>query len=368
MVMEIKKRPRILVAPLDWGLGHATRCIPIINQLLNTDCEIIIASSGHTKHLFEQEFPGLQIIDLPGYRVNYSKKSQLNLIKIISQIPKILIQIKREKKWLEGFISKEKPDGLISDNRYGLYSHRVYSVFITHQLHIEIPFGQSIANLLSGVNYRFMNRFSLCWIPDFADGLSLSGKLGHPEKLPKVPVKYIGPLSRFKEQSRDQLLHDFIIILSGPEPQRSIFETIVFNQLRNYKGSVIVVRGLPDQSEVPFLASNILVYNHLSSEELNRVICQSEIVISRSGYSTIMDVVGLGKKSIMVPTPGQPEQQYLAQYLFEKKIVYRVKQDEFILQECLNAVKTFPFLSFRRSSIQLLPNAIEELLNKIDER
>jgi len=357
-----------LIAPLDWGLGHATRCIPIINQLLNAGCEIIIASSGQTKHLLEQEFPGVRMLELPGYRISYSRASRFNLFRIISQAPKILIQIRREKKWLDDLISREKPDALISDNRYGLYSSRITSIFITHQLHIEAPFGKLIAKRLLRLNYRFINRFSLCWVPDFAEGDVLSGKLGHPDNPPQIPVKFIGLLSRFKILNDERITKDLIVILSGPEPQRTVFEDRVLEQLKNYKGTVIVVRGLPGQVEVPTHSSNILIYNHLASVELNRALCQSEWVISRSGYSTVMDLVVLGKKSIMIPTPGQPEQQYLAEYLFEKKVAYRVKQDEFLLQESLDLAKKFPFVPFNRSGADLLSPAIEELMNRIDKK
>lgn len=195
-----QKRAKILLAPLDWGLGHATRCIPIVKELLSLDCEVIIAATGDQKVLLEQEFPLLPFVELPGYRVRYGKNRALTLFKIGVKIPKILIRIKAENVWLQAFQERERPDAVISDNRYGLYHAELSTVFITHQLLIRTPFGSWADAFLQRIQYRWLKRFSVCWIPDLGKKDSLAGELSHPEKFPSIPVRYIGPLSRFEKK------------------------------------------------------------------------------------------------------------------------------------------------------------------------
>ena len=362
--MQNAKKRKILIAPLQWGLGHATRCIPIITELTARPCDIIIGCGGPQKLLLQKEFPSLRFIDLPDLSIRYSKKAWFNPLKIIFQIPKILIQINREKRWLNHFLQSEKLDLVIADNRYGLHARGLCSVFITHQLYVHTPFGKSISTLLSSIQNRYINHFSACWIPDFNNDQSLAGDLSHPQQLPGTVIRYIGPLTRFGK-NECQADNDLLIILSGPEPQRTIFENRIIAQLKGYSGNAVLVRGLPEQRETPFISSNISVHNHLATGQMNQLICRSSFIIGRSGYSTIMDLVSLGKKSILVPTPGQPEQIYLAKYLFEKKIIYSVNQDEFDLQSSLEAAKNFPFLKQPNQPNSLLSDAISELYTKI---
>ncbi|HXB33719.1 MAG TPA: hypothetical protein VNV35_09865, partial [Puia sp.] len=132
---------KVLVAPLAWGLGHATRCIPIIKELINQGCTVIIAAGGTQKEILQEEFPDLSFVELPGFRLKYGKNRAFTLLKIIFAIPKILIGIKRENEWLRRFAAREGLDLVISDNRYGLHGAGVYSVFMTHQLAIRSSLG-----------------------------------------------------------------------------------------------------------------------------------------------------------------------------------------------------------------------------------
>jgi hypothetical protein len=196
------RNPRVLVAPLDWGLGHATRCVPIIKELLNQKCEVIIAASGAQKAILQGEFPSLTFIELPGYAIVYDKNRALTLARLIGAIPKILIRIKREKAWLSRFFALEEPDLVISDNRYGLALPGVFCIFITHQLRIRTSFGRLADALLQRMNYRLIGHFSRCWVPDMESGDGLAGALSHPAQLPGITTKYIGFLSRFGKISQ----------------------------------------------------------------------------------------------------------------------------------------------------------------------
>jgi hypothetical protein len=352
---------------LDWGLGHATRCIPIIKELLQQKCEIWIATSGDQKALLKEEFPFLSFVELPGYSVEYGKNRAFTLLKIVSSIPKILIRIKREKDWLRRFLATEKPDVVISDNRYGLYAPGLYSIFITHQLRIRTPFGSFADTLLQRIHYRAIRRFSSCWIPDLEGAGSLAGELSHPAQLPSVPTRYIGLLSRFERPAASSDSHrsapisdierpmpitdsercDLLILLSGPEPQRTIFERKILDQLPSYSGSKILVRGLPGPGIPPVLpdgSRGVRVYNHLPAQALNALISGAGIVLSRAGYSTIMDLLKLGKKAILVPTPGQTEQEYLGRYLSGKGLALCVEQSTFSLSGAMDKARSFPFM------------------------
>ncbi len=356
---------KILVAPLNWGLGHASRCIPIIKILLQHKIEVIVACGKNQKIMLEAEFPGLKFEKLTGYDLKYGKSRGLTLLKIILQIPKILIQIKHENRWLNDFLNRETVNAVISDNRYGLFSSKIPSIFITHQLRIKTPFGEKIENIIQKINYKYIKRFSTCWVPDFEKEHSIAGDLSNPNKLTVMHIRYIGCLSRFKKLNTSLINNSLLIILSGPEPQRTILEKLLLNQLESFTGNATFVRGLPAENEPVYTAPNIKVYNHLPATDLNKIMCASEFVICRSGYSSIMDIIKLGKKSIVIPTPGQTEQEYLADYLFEKKIVYRVYQKGFLFNDSLENAKKFAFVQYENIDDSLVEQAVEELIASI---
>src|SRR6476469_10030115 len=211
----------VLVAPLDWGLGHATRVIPIIRLLYERNCTIIIAAKGRTRELLEQEFPELQFLELEGYGIQYSRKGWLLPLKIAAQVPHIISVIKKEHQWLQRAVTDHSIDAVITDNRYGLYHHIIPSVFITHQLRIRTGLGSIMDRFIQQLNYQQINKFGTCWVPDHESGFSLAGELSHPAIFPSIPVKYIGPLSRFTGLVKIEEKH-LVVILSGPEPLRTL--------------------------------------------------------------------------------------------------------------------------------------------------
>ena len=339
------RKKRILIAPLDWGLGHATRCIPIIYTLIELNFEVIIAASGPTKKLLQKEFPNVVFTQLNGYNIRYSKHKFWLPIQLFIQIPKLLLAIYVENKWLKKIIVTHNIDAVISDNRLGLYNSVKPCIYITHQLKIKTS-NRFTEWLLQKTHYFFINKYSSCWVPDDGTENNLAGELSHPKQFPKIAVKYLGTLSRFKKFTFEKK-YDILVLISGPEPQRTIFEEIMLKELKIFTGTVLLVRGLPGVSKKDgfiFNAENkITVANHLSTSELNKAIMQSGLVISRSGYTTIMDLAMLQKKAILIPTPGQTEQEYLADYLMSKKTFYCVAQNNFSLNETLQKVGGFCF-------------------------
>ncbi len=344
---KISGKTRVLLAPLDWGLGHATRCIPIIRELQNNGCEVFVAGEGMQQVLLQQEFPGLSFLPLQGYRAKYASTKAGLLWQIFLQSFKFLRIIKKENVWLSKYLEKYAFDAVISDNRYGLYSDKIPCVFITHQLSIKSPFGRWSEKLLQKSNYKYISRFAACWVPD-EEMHGLAGELSHPEKIPQVPLAYLGLLSRFNQQEKADTINkpekeQVLILLSGPEPQRTIFENKIVEQLTGCNDDIVVVRGLPGHASVIPSGDRIRFYNHLPADELANEMKKATFIISRSGYSTVMDIAALQKKSILVPTPGQTEQEYLASYLSGKKFAYTVSQKNFSLQPDLEKAKDFSY-------------------------
>jgi uncharacterized protein (TIGR00661 family) len=323
---------RILICPLDWGLGHATRCIPIIRMLLLNNADVIIAGDGASADLLKIEFPQLQFIPLKGYRIRYSEKGNMAL-KMLVSTPKIIFRIIQEHIQLKKIIQQNHIDIVISDNRYGLWNKNIKSIFITHQLMIKSPFLEYQLYLL--VLY-FVRKYDVCWIPDLNDSENnLSGDLSHKYKLPSNAL-FVGPLSRFNNTKEEvKFQYDVLAIVSGPEPQRSIFEAILISQLKQIKLKSFVVCGKPHELYCERIIDNVNIVSHLKSDALQEVIEQSKFIISRSGYSTIMDLAILGKKAFFVPTPGQTEQKYLAERLTKMNIFYSQKQDSFNISHAI---------------------------------
>jgi UDP-N-acetylglucosamine transferase subunit ALG13 len=337
------EKPVVLLSPLDWGLGHTTRCIPIINELLHQGCNVIIACNSTQKALLIREFPKLMYVHLTGYNLNYGKKRWGTIVRIILQTPKILIKINNENTWLNIFLKSQKVNLIISDNRFGFYAPNIPSVFITHQLYIKTGLGNLANRMVQWMNYRRIKKFSTCWVPDQQGARSLAGELSNPAKLPAIPTSYIGGISRFRNCKLLANTIDVLIILSGPEPQRTILEKLVLGELKLLQGKIVLVRGLPKESSDIKEENNCTIYNHAPGSLLNQLICDSEFVVSRSGYTTVMDLMKLGKKSILVPTPGQAEQEYLATHLYKQQLACSVSQARFSLTKALAAAKAFSY-------------------------
>jgi UDP-N-acetylglucosamine transferase subunit ALG13 len=284
---------------------------------------------------------------------------------MIRQSPRILKAISAEHKWLRDVISDYQPDAVISDNRYGLYHPKIKSIFITHQLQIKSSAGKWGDKLLQKRNYKFINRFTECWVPDVAGNDNLSGELSHPLKMPAVPVKYIGPLSRFSKKEIGEKKGHLLLLLSGPEPQRSKLEEILIHEILHYNETATVVRGLPGNKTFIPSTGMLQFYNHLPADELNREMQKAEFIISRSGYSTVMDAMALHKKCIFIPTPGQTEQEYIGKYLMSKRIALCVPQKNFSLTSVLEAARNFQFNIPVVVNDSLLSEAVTGLMSQL---
>jgi uncharacterized protein (TIGR00661 family) len=354
----------ILITPLDWGLGHATRCIPIVQEFLKRKCKVLLGGSGDSIRLLKNEFPDLQYLELPGYHPVYPSNGSM-VTKMALQVPKFLKVINEEHKRIETIIQQHKVDLLISDNRYGCWSQSIPSVFITHQLNILMPKGFGwLQKVVGHFNNKLIKNFTYCWIPDYAEHeRSLSGDLSRHHGSCNNTI-YVGPLSRFSriaavEPMHEEIKFDVTCILSGPEPQRSIFEQILSRQLKDSGLRYFIVSGVFSNE----MTASGSVTGVITSGKLRSIILQSATIIARSGYSTIMDLAALGKKAILVPTPGQTEQEYLARRFHHQRFFFTMLQQSFDLQVALRESKKFNGIpSDNESSFKLLGQAIDERL------
>lgn len=347
----------LLIAPLNWGLGHATRCIPLINSLLNRkeNINIFIASDGRALALLKKEFGHLlHFLELPSYDIVYPKTGNMSAA-MARQTPKLLRAIYREYIATQKIVEQFNISGIISDNRYGCFSPRSYSVFITHQFFLQMPPAlRFLSPLINGINGSLIRRFDACWIPDYAHpSNNLSADLSHSTKPHMANVQYISPLSRLNHLSHNKgnmslfmdKVYSIVVILSGPEPQRSIFDEKITQQLLTQSAPSLIVQGITEKQSFARLAPHLDVVSYLTSAEIANIMSGADYIITRAGYSTLMDLCALGKKAVLVPTPGQTEQEYLAQELCRKGLFYSVSQDKFQLTEALAAIHLFSGIS-----------------------
>jgi uncharacterized protein (TIGR00661 family) len=320
----------ILIAPLNWGLGHATRCIPIIKALQENNYIPIIASDGIALELLRKEFPYVKTLKLPSYQIEYAKNSKNFKWKLLKNLPNMIEAIWKEKKKVKRWIKKYDIDGIISDNRLGVFSKKVPSIFITHQLNLMTG---NTTWITSKLHQNIIKKFDECWVPDFEESPNLTGKLGHIKNADLL-LRYIGPLSRMKKKIMP-IQFDLMIILSGPEPQRGLLEKKLKAEIVRYKGTVIFIKGIIENDQIKEQIGNVTYYNFMNTRQLEQTFNESEIVLCRSGYTTIMDLAKLDKKAFFIPTPGQYEQEYLAEKLKKEGLVPYAKQDDFKIENLL---------------------------------
>ena len=335
---------KVIVAPLNWGLGHATRCIPLISYLREQGINPVIASDGVALELLVREFPSLETLVLPSYKIRYGKKLKASLF---LQIPTISRAVKKERAIIAQYVSQNKDViGIISDNRFGARSDQVTSVYLSHQLRV---LSGLTTFLTSWVHQRYIAKFDECWVPD-TNASSFSGRLSQVTSM-SLPIRHLGILSRISPKKLAKK-NDLLIILSGPEPNRTHFENRLLNQLKDYQGKVCLVRGTTRPFKNGIDPTDLEIHDLMVTSELEQEINQSDVVLCRSGYSSIMDMASLGKKGIFIPTKGQYEQEYLARNLKERGHAHFASEDDFTI-EAVRQLKGYPGFKITKMSLDL---------------
>lgn len=354
----------ILICPLNWGIGHASRCVPIIRLLRSMKVRVIVAADGKPLSFLAQQFPDLDFEIFSSHTPAYSKRNH-QTTKLLQQLPSFIENYQNDQKKIPELVKRTGANAVISDNRFGAFSRQVPSVYITHQLQIPLSGNLSVFSpLASRIHRQIISHYNQCWIPDFPDHNSLAGKLSTPFASFKS-FQFIGPLSRFEapsqppEKKKDRLL----VLLSGPEPQRSILENIILNQLQRFPVETVMLRGLPDQINIPECPAHVQLLNHADDQTLFELLTSAQHIIARAGYSTIMDLYAIGRSATLIPTPGQAEQEYLANFLSHKGLFSKALQKSLELKTIIRN----PELSLPSAikSNQLLLETVTQWISKI---
>lgn len=359
-------KAKICISPIDWGLGHATRCIPLIQALEKLNYQVYIATEGYHEAILREALPNADFLQLRGYRIKYAKTGLLLPLAVFFQIPKIIYSIYYEYKWLQKKQKELKFDIIISDNRYGFYHKKVPSVFITHQLNFQMPFAWATP-LFQKIQYAWFNKFNACWVPDMEGENNLSGILANTILKPAIPIWYMGCLSRLKQYDNvnESIKEEnvFLGIVSGPEPQRTLLENLLWTKGNQLNLKFTVVAGTPKVKEVFQQNQNATKYPHLAGADLVKEIKRAEYIICRGGYTTLMELIPFEKKLIVIPTPGQTEQLLLGKIWQEKKWAICYDQSDFKLSVALKQASEFNYSQppFKQFSIEALENALKQL-------
>jgi predicted glycosyltransferase len=362
----LTKSLNILICPLEWGLGHAARMIPLARKLREMNHNVIIGSGEEHLSLFRKELPGLLLINFPGFKPGYSRFLP-QYLSLLFKTPLLLYHIFAEHYKLKKILAENSVDIIISDNRFGLWNTSVTSVYVSHMPLIPFPepfkFLESIGVAL---HKKIIKKYSFCYIPDLPGDLNLSGRLSHGIKLPDN-VRFIGILSRFINSDRQQnetpkKSEHITVILSGPQPQREILRQKLIPLLKDIQTQTIIFEGKPYKSGDIVRYGNISFYSHLPAPKMKEIIESSRNIIARSGYTTIMEMVSLKCNALIIPTPGQTEQEYLAKYLSEKGWFSTITQGELKDRISFRPYKPIPHGEINSQSRILLEEALKELL------
>ena len=319
----IRKDDTVVVAPLNWGLGHATRCTPLIQYLKERGNKIIIASDGEALELLKKEFPELPAESLPGYGIKYYSGNMI--FNLLFSFPGMLSGLLREKSALEKIVLKYSAHVVLSDNRPAALSGKTMNIYLTHQINIIFT-NKWLRNIAGSFHQYYIRKFDTCWIPDERGKNNITGSMGYPTGL--RDFHYIGNLTRIHKINAD-LKYDICVLISGPEPQKSILSEALARILFSQKEYRIIWITSGTLKEMPSpIPEHIELHTMADSRITEYALNESKLLISRSGYSTIMDIMQLKIKAIFIPTPGQPEQEYLAESLKQNARFITLHQSE----------------------------------------
>ena len=359
---------KIIYAVCSWGLGHATRSLPVIRKLIEEGHEITIISHDRSLELLKSEL-GTQTkyIDIEDYPMLISENRRQFMAKSVIYWPLFIQKMEKGLQKVTKIIQKDKYDKIISDARYDIYSRKIPSFFISHQIRIMNPLRINIFEKGSETfNTFFFKRFCGVIVPDFKDENNLSGELSHNlKKIDEEKIHYVGVLSDFKKQQKKKDI-DYLISISGPEPQRTRFEEKILPQIKDLPGKKIITLGKTEKIDKLKNIQDTEAYTFLPKNKREELLNRSKMVISRSGYSTILDLAVIGTKALMTPTPGQIEQEYLAEYHNKKNNFYSVDQDKINLIEDIEKAKKTTGIK-RECNVKKSVENIIQIINTVEK-
>lgn len=354
---------KVFFGVLNMGLGHATRSLPLINEFQRRGWQIAIGSNGRALAFLRNELsPETLFLETPSYEIRYSRSDRF-VSNLLFQIPRVAWRIGAEQRFCRQMARKIKPDLIISDNCYGLHHRDIPSYFISHQIYFALPKGwQMFTGFAGAPNRYFHGKYKAVIIPDLpgADGGLLSGELSRiPDSA--TDYHYTGILSSVA-QGKPQNDIDLLISISGPEPQRTILEKRILKDVEAIEGNKVLLLGKPEKSELLFQRPGLRVYSHLPREKMQQMMRDARMIVSRSGYSTLMELLELNKRAFFIPTPGQTEQVYLAERFRRQGHYFSVAQKRLDLPANLQEAEKYPGLKVSNTTADTVRHIFNDIL------
>lgn len=345
---------RIIVSPLSWGLGHVTRDAPIVDYLLEKGHEIVFVATGRALTYARRRYADCRAIELPDMPPPYSK-TRFFVPMFLKFIPRMLRAIREEHERSQRIFDEVKPDLIFSDNRYGIWSRDIPSFILSHQIRLKTPPALSPLEVFTEAWARsHLKHFTRVIVPDYDGQQTLSGRLSHDLCFwSRDELYYAGQLSTIRPAELPQDVAVFIS-LSGPEPQRTVLEEIIRQQVASieHMGKIVVTLGKPEAANKETLGQNVECFSFLPSERQQEMMNRARLVVSRSGYTTVMELAELGRRALYIPTPGQTEQEYLSRYYEEHGMYHSVSQYKLDLVRDVEAASRFPGFKAPRSTAE----------------
>jgi UDP:flavonoid glycosyltransferase YjiC (YdhE family) len=349
----------VLVSPLNWGLGHASRDVPVIRELLRHHHEVTIAAEGNALLLLQREFPTCKTIDLPDYPLA-NNTGRFFFPRFTAHVPTLVKAFSDERKNLRKILTDTRYDLIISDSRPGVYSETIPSIQITHQIHQSFPFyAWPIECIGLYINGRAFRKYGKIIIPDNPPGpLSLAGKLSRTSFTGAANQSYYsGILASIPRVSGIKQI-DYLFLISGMEPQRTALEKILLPEIGDLPGKKVVLLGKPSEDRVSDLDDDTTIYSYVSYREKVELMSAAKFIVSRSGYTTMMDLAEIdAKKGLFIPTAGQWEQEYLSAYYKRKGWFKSVSQFRVRLAEDIDEARDysgFPDMPKTEENVRML--------------
>jgi len=339
--MEDNTPKKVLFGTSSWGLGHATRDLNLIRGLLSRGCEVTVVSTGGALRVLKGELgDSCHYLDWPDIPSSVARSSFLFYLKTTANVPRIMWIWHREKRRVAELLRQERFDLIVTDHRNGLVRSDVRSCFITHSPRYIAPWRDPF---MEGIMEWFLARWFApvykILIPDDEEG-GMSGDMSHKIRFtPREKLAYLGILSSAHRRDLPQDI-DYFITISGPEPQRTMFADKVLSQVDKLSGKIVIALGTPGGT-APKLGNKIEIYPYLNRDKQEEMLNRAKLVICRSGYTTLMELAEIGRKALLIPTPGQSEQEYLAKTLRERGEFYSVRQNKLDLVRDTKIASTY---------------------------
>ena len=405
---------KVLVAPLDWGLGHATRCVPVVREFLRAGAEVELAVVKANANFFREVFPDLRQRLAPSYNIVYPKHGYNMALWLLKNSVHLNAVMRYEHHFAEEMVKRHGYDVLFSDNRFAFYSKNALSIYMTHQRRIAFPRAFAAFERI-GVMWHanIMRKFDEVWVPDLEIYPGYAGSLSHSGATPgDKPMRFVGTLSRFSEMGNvgnalgnasapvglerevdlmsmsEFMAHSanvewdaapevrpqgmraaykVVAVVSGVEPARTQFEQQLREALQQIPGQHMMILGKPSAEQKTWTEGNIEFHTHLATNDFAEAVKRADFVVSRGGYSTVMDMAELGAKCIFVPTPGQFEQIVLAHDLSKAGYAVEIPADELSAETLTSAFEKSVKMP-KVAKQNLLHDAVEDVVRKFKER